>query len=532
MDSVAIASIAQRLFRDQYHAELPRQATWEETWRQFLEFRYRSVERFAERLRSVVQRRVPGLCVVMNYHGAPNFDWRVGQQPVRHSLYSDLSTGETYTPMFGEMYPGMAARFARNLSPGKPFEMVAWRMNRITDFTVKPLPQLRWELATCLANGGSAMLIDQPFHDGQLDPVAYDRVAEAFAECQQLRPHLEGEFVKHVALFYSCRSRDLFGREQQQRFLQPVMGVYKALIESHIGVDFVFDETIDLQRLRQFPLLVLPNVGAISPSEAELFRQYVDQGGQLIATGETSLYDQHGERLNDFQLADLFGVQFERALDCDHCYFRDVPDPFGRGIDARYHVLCPGGVQLVTASGAEPWGDLYEAFFKKSLPDQFFSHNIHPPYQRVGPALFVNRFGEGTCVYAPFPLAAAYADTYELPEHRRLWGNLVRALHDDPLVTVAAPLNTEIIVRSTEERLFVHLITFQPLRQATTLPSLDRPLRPSLRMEESPLYRATLTMKTAYRDVRCVRSSSLQSVAEGVFSLQSEEVHEVIVVEL
>ena len=304
------------------------------------------------------------------------------------------------------------------------------------------------------------------------------------------------------------------------------------MIESHVNVDFIFDETVDLQTLQSFPIVVLPNVGAISDDEAELLRQYVDQGGQLIATGETSLCDAQGKALEDFQLADVYGVHFQQTLVCDHCYFRGLPDPFGRGIDPRYYVLCPGGLRLVTPAGAEPIGDLHEAFFKNSLPDQFFSHNIHPPYRRVSPALFVNRYGRGKCIYAPFPLAAAYADTYELPEHRNLWGNLVRWLHDDPLVTVAAPLNTEVIVRRTEERILIHLITYQPLRQATTLPSLDRPLRPSLRMEEPPLYRATLTMRTRYRQVSCARSSSLQATGDGVFALQSEEVHEVIVVEL
>ncbi len=441
----------------------------------------------------------------MNYHGAPDFDWHVGQQPVRHSLYSDLSTGETYTPMFGEMYPGMAARFARNLTPGKPFEMVAWRMNRITDFTVKPLPQLQWEISTCLVQGGSAMLIDQPFHDGQLDPVAYDRVAQVFQECQQLRPYLQGEFTRHVGLYYSCRSRDFYGRDNQRRFLQPVMGVYKALVENHLCVDFVFDETVNLATLQQYPVLILPNVAALTPTEVERIASYVEAGGHLIATAETSLYDEHGQRLDDFQLAELFGVHFQRTLDCDHCYFRDLPDPYGAGVDSRYHVLSPGGVQLVEPTTAVGQGDLHEAFFKKRLPDQFFSHNIHPPYERVSPALFVNRFGQGSCTYVPFPLAAAYADTYELPEHRQLWGNLVTHLHAAPLVSVQAPLNTEVVVRESVEHLYVHLVTYQALRQATTLPRLDQPLRPSPRMEEPLLYRAGLHIKVPHKRVACLR---------------------------
>ena len=41
-----------------------------------------------------------------------------------------MATGETYTPMFGDMYPALEGRFVRAIADGKPFEMVSWRMNR------------------------------------------------------------------------------------------------------------------------------------------------------------------------------------------------------------------------------------------------------------------------------------------------------------------------------------------------------------------------------------------------------------------
>ena len=119
------------MFKEQTGKDLPTKPLWDETWRQFLEFRYRSVERLAQRMREAALACNPDLCVVMNYHGSPNIDWRVGQMPVRHSLYSDLGTGETYTPMLGDMYPGLESRFIRCLVPGKPYEIVSWRMNRV-----------------------------------------------------------------------------------------------------------------------------------------------------------------------------------------------------------------------------------------------------------------------------------------------------------------------------------------------------------------------------------------------------------------
>ena len=62
------------------------------------------------------------------------------------------------------------------------------------------------------------------------------------------------------------------------------------------------------------------------------------------------------------------------------------------------------------------------------MPNQFFSHNIHPPYKVISEALYVNKFGKGTCVFMPHGFDRAYADTYELPEHRILLRNVVESL--------------------------------------------------------------------------------------------------------
>ena len=517
-----------KAFRDRTGQELPESPSSNAVWREFLEFRYDSVERFFNVLKETALRQNPDLCMVANYHGSPNFDWRVGQQPVRHSAMSDLGTGETYTPMLGDMYPGMEARFIRNLVPGKPFELVAWRMNRITDFTVKPLHQFRWEVLTCVLNGGSAMFIDQPFHDGQVDPVAYDRMAEVFTEVQTIKPHLGGDFVRHVGLYYSCRTRDLYGRDDQARFILPVMGAYKALIENHFQVDFIFDETVSLEALRTYALVFLPDVAVLGDDEVEQLKAYVAEGGRVIATNNTSRYSPEGDPLDHFRLGEVFGVDFQKTLDCDNNYFRNLPDALSHAIDPRYHVLNQGPVQIVEPISAVGQGDLHDAFFKRSIPDRFFSHNIHPPYHRLSDAFYLNDFGGGHCIYIPFGLDRSYADIYELPEHRHLVGNLVRHLSETPCLEVEGPLNMEAVLTRKDNQLRVHLTMFAPIRQATSLPSLNEPVRPSLRMEEKPLYRATLRSRKPFKRVTAFRDNTVVQVNGNEIRLLCEDVHECI----
>lgn len=521
----------QALFREQTGKDLPREPKWDKTWREFLEFRYRTVERFAEKLRNAALEQNSNLCVVMNYHGSPNFDWRVGQKPVRHSLFSDLGTGETYTPMLGDMYPGMESRFIRNLVPGKPFEMVSWRMNRFTDFTVKPLNQLRWEIYTCLANGGSAMLIDQLFYDGRPDPVAYEAMGQVFRDMEPIRPYVFADFVKHVALYYSCRNRDLYARDRQQDFIQPVMGAYKALTENHYCVDFLFDETADIDKLSAYPVVFLPNTAAISDEEAEMFRQYVRQGGKLIATFDTSLYDPNGDILHEFQLSDLFGVRYQKTVDCDTNYFRNLSGSYGRGIDPRYYVLNQGAVHLCEKTTAKGYGDLHDSFFKRILPNRFFSHNVHPPHKRLTEAVFVNRYGKGTCVYIPFKLDGSYADMYELPEHRNLIRNIVDSLSQRPLMEIQAPLNTEVVLAEKEGKVLLHLITFNPLKQAASLPTLNKPIRPSIRMEENPLFKASIKLKFPFGKIRKLRDDTQLRVEGDCVEMVCQNLHELLIIE-
>ena len=61
--------------------------------------------------------------------------------------------------------------------------------------------------------------------------------------------------------------------------------------------------------------LILPNIAALSTAQCDQLRQFVERGGSLIATHETSLYDEWGVRRNDFGLAELFGASFDGGIE-------------------------------------------------------------------------------------------------------------------------------------------------------------------------------------------------------------------------
>ncbi len=85
-------------------------------------------------------------------------------------------------------------------------------------------------------------------------------------------------------------------------------GMYYALLEGRFLFDFVHEDKLAPERLRKYPALLLPNTALLSDQQCGQLRAYVEAGGSLLATFETSLYTERNERRAEFGLADVFGI--------------------------------------------------------------------------------------------------------------------------------------------------------------------------------------------------------------------------------
>ena len=107
------------------------------------------------------------------------------------------------------------------------------------------------------------------------------------------------------------------------------LGWYQALIEARMPFEMVHDRLLDAAHLGPFKTLILPNIAALSEAQCAQLRAFVEAGGGLIATYETSLYDEWGVRRRDFGLGDLFGVTFKGRIEgpMQNSYLRLETDP-------------------------------------------------------------------------------------------------------------------------------------------------------------------------------------------------------------
>jgi len=118
--------------------------------------------------------------------------------------------------------------------------------------------------------------------------------------------------VAGVGLVWSQRNTDFYGRDNAAELVDgPYDGFAQALIRARIPYLPVHAGDIDRDSAG-LNVLVLPNVGAISDEQCAAIRRFIARGGSLIATGESSTFNEWGDPRPDFALADLLHVHLPK----------------------------------------------------------------------------------------------------------------------------------------------------------------------------------------------------------------------------
>ena len=102
---------------------------------------------------------------------------------------------------------------------------------------------------------------------------------------------------------------------RHERVTDAQNGYYQALVEARIPFEMADDRQLEPQHIGRYRVLVLPDIAALSDRQCQQIRDYVMAGGRIVATGETSLYDETGKRRANFGLADLFGCDYVKTTD-------------------------------------------------------------------------------------------------------------------------------------------------------------------------------------------------------------------------
>jgi hypothetical protein len=179
-------------------------------------------------------------------------------------------------------------------------------------------------------------------------------------------------------------------------------GFYQALLEARTPFSLVDDRDLDPAVLGRYRAIVLPNIAALSDSQCARIRDYVAAGGAIVATGETSLYDEFGVQRKTFGLADLFGCDFAGRIDkkVANSYLSiDGPHPLTVDLDDTPRIV--GGTRLVHVTPRSP-GLRPPLRLIRSYPELPAEAAYPREPTSDTPMAYARTFGTGRVVYFPF----------------------------------------------------------------------------------------------------------------------------------
>lgn len=527
----------QTSFKKEYGIAMPPGITWDEAWDKMLEFRCNSNTSFCKELQSFVRSKRPDISVDYNYHGYPPFSWYPGERPVQHAMNGDFVTAEGLPWIFGHNNPSLLALFMAGARLGGPIQGVTSRSIYVYhDFTVRPVAEMEWETLTYLSHGAQCTIVDKLNYDGALDPVVFERIGEVYGEARRKKEYFGHKPVQEVGLYYSNRSRDWYGREDSPKYMNAFWGAHKALMQSHITMGMIMDENVSIGRLKEFPVVYVPNAPVLTDEEITLFKEYVSGGGSLFITGLTGLGDRYGKLQNQSSLSKIIGARLVRSqVEFPDNYIR-LPKQLENGegkfllmdIPPDWPMLTYGPLAVFEPEGAQTFGELMVAHRSK---DNQWSRHMSPD-KVVGPAVLINTFGKGKVVYVPCALDVAYVGNYRMPEHRLLIRNMIRFLNPDPVIKVKAPLNVEVVITHDQNnnRLLVHLLCFSapPTTSSAAFPN-GRLILPPV-MEEPMQYKANIFINKPFSNVSADNKETKIIIKGSEVQIETSSIHEVMII--
>jgi len=269
--------------------------------------------------------------------------------------------------------------------------------------------------------------------------------------------------MARVGLVYSQQTATFYtGERSTARLEDHTLGWYQALIESRLPFEMVHDRLLDAAHVDQFKTLILPNIAALSDAQCQQLRDFVARGGSIVATHETSLYDEWGVRRKDFGLADLFGVSVSGPVEgpMHNAYLRLEHDtarghPLLKGLEDAPRII--HGVWRLGVTAKEKFPNPPVTFIP-SYPD-LPMEKVYPRGPKTDiPEVYLREQGPGRVIYFPWDIDRTFWEVLSL-DHLKLLRNAVEwATNEEPAVRVTGPGVLDVTVWRQRESMTVHLV--------------------------------------------------------------------------
>lgn len=398
------------------------------------------------------------------------------------------------TPLFSGNHqplsaPSTLVKFLHGLEPNKVPIMLFGHLgsNNELRYVSSPAAETRIWMWQAASAGGSMWNCS---FNGHHPGATFDRRNALL--CQDVYAYMEKHEDKlhrqapdaDVVIYYSRTSNNKFGNGDRNKdaYITHIIGMEQVLLSMNLQYRFLLDTQLSEEELSRVKVLAIPNGACLSDREIDLIKQYVQQGGRVIATKETSLYDETGAQREDFGLAEVFGCTYTGVTkDASHYgyqYIRNHNHPVTSGLEQTELLANWGANILVRAkegSGVETPITFVPQIFPQS-PERAWPKTFETDFITCA----VNQYGKGAVVFFPYGIdKQVWSHGHE--DFRILLGNAFNYMLDGKKkVTSNAPDGVHITLNRVEGQAgqwLLHLINTvsppgRPVRQIVPLQEL------------------------------------------------------------
>ncbi len=258
-------------------------------------------------------------------------------------------------------------------------------------------------------------------------------------------PYYTGtEQVANVALLFSHRTIDTFPDEVAETdftraaknsephaagsFQKEFHGISDMLFRAHCQFTILDEGCLSDGSLQKYRALILPNTCCLSDADLLEIRRFVENGGCLIATLESGMYDENGVKREHSPLQDVLGIRSVDGMEqcepgCGYMRF-EGDEPIVRGGSGPAEGSGYLAAGFTTGTMRCTYSDDVEVLASSFYPMKGRYNSFN---EKNYPSITMRRCGRGTAVYIAGGIGQTYRE-YGIPEMKAAMTSLVEKL--------------------------------------------------------------------------------------------------------
>ena len=309
--SACYCKTCKAMFRKETGKDMPEKPDWNsKLWYDYVDWRYRQVEAVGKMIGDAIHSVDPKISIVWNC-GYPSTGWEAAQSPAQGQWMdyacSEMLPSGTWGGMFMNGYT-YAEELGWMMTLNRAVKYGKWG-NHYTYFppSIQKAEIITTANTSC-AFGAQGCAQEHTKH-----------LAEYLGRIKEAEPWMiDSESAADTALHYSVLAQNSYYRPNDHgeihRCLLDCRGVFKALVNNHTPVEAITDEWIENYDISRFRAIILPNSATLTAKAVSALKEFVKDGGNLIASMETGLRDKYGKRVGRELLWKGSGLSFVKEL--------------------------------------------------------------------------------------------------------------------------------------------------------------------------------------------------------------------------